>query len=316
MHGTANILTIFKEVRIMKILIGYDDSQSSQVILEDLKRAALPKHANITVTTAEPVWIPPSDFTALPPSAISSRIAGSVALLNQKAAAALRDAEVLLRRVSYSISADHPEWAVHTEFLRSEPASGLIERARDLRADLLIVGSSNRSALERIFMGSVSRRVVAEADCSVRISMSCNKVPGESPIRWVAGVDSLMTGELMADHLLRRQWPPGSVLMLVTATSSDPVNGITPIGQMLDAQDTHRLIFDELESSGLKLVSKVAEGEPASLLLEMAAALSADCIAVGSRNIKGTLNQFILGSVSANVVAEGLCSVEVVRQRR
>jgi nucleotide-binding universal stress UspA family protein len=262
------------------------------------------------------VWVPSPDYFALPPAAISSRVAGSVAQLSQQTVAALKDAERLLRTVSKRIGADHPEWVVSTEFLRSDPASGLIEKAKDLRADLVIVGSSNRSALERIFLGSVSRQVVAETECSVRIALGCNRSTAETPLRWVVGVDGETTGELMAEHLLDRRWPHGSVVMLVTATSSADVDGITPIGQTIAAQETHSLIFDKLESSGLKLVSKIAEGEPTSLLLEMAATLSADCIAVGSRNIKGTLNQFILGSVSANIVAEGFCSVEVVRGQR
>src|SRR5262245_4865505 len=61
-----------------------------------------------------------------------------------------------------------PEWEARAEYLTGLPADALVEQATSWNADLIVVGSQGRSALGRLFLGSVSRRVVTEAPCSVR----------------------------------------------------------------------------------------------------------------------------------------------------
>jgi nucleotide-binding universal stress UspA family protein len=50
------------------------------------------------------------------------------------------------------------------------PADELVAAARERSADLLVVGSANRSALGRLFLGSVSSRVLTHAPCSVLVA--------------------------------------------------------------------------------------------------------------------------------------------------
>jgi nucleotide-binding universal stress UspA family protein len=50
------------------------------------------------------------------------------------------------------------------------PSDELVAAARESRADLLVVGSANRSALGRLFLGSVSSRVLTHAPCSVLVA--------------------------------------------------------------------------------------------------------------------------------------------------
>lgn len=50
-----------------------------------------------------------------------------------------------------------------------DPKSKILEVARDLRADLIVLGSHGRKGLEHFLMGSVSEAVAQHAHCSVEI---------------------------------------------------------------------------------------------------------------------------------------------------
>ena len=51
-----------------------------------------------------------------------------------------------------------------------KPAEELLDVARDVGADLIIVGSKGLTGIERMVLGSVSERVVREAKCTVEVA--------------------------------------------------------------------------------------------------------------------------------------------------
>jgi nucleotide-binding universal stress UspA family protein len=70
-------------------------------------------------------------------------------------------------------SAGHPA----TGSIRcGDAAEEIIAAAREEKADLIVVGSANRSALGRLFLGSVSARVLSHAPCSVLIARAKSSV--------------------------------------------------------------------------------------------------------------------------------------------
>ncbi len=56
---------------------------------------------------------------------------------------------------------------VHTIIQVGKPDETVIEVADLYKCDTIIVGRSNRSSLDRLFLGSVSNHVVKNADCTV-----------------------------------------------------------------------------------------------------------------------------------------------------
>lgn len=58
---------------------------------------------------------------------------------------------------------------ISTELHFGDPARILTERARELRADLVVVGHRGLSTIERVLIGSVSLAVVKSAPCSVLV---------------------------------------------------------------------------------------------------------------------------------------------------
>jgi nucleotide-binding universal stress UspA family protein len=53
----------------------------------------------------------------------------------------------------------------HADF--GEPATGIVERASEVRADTIVMGTHGRSGFKRLFMGSVAERVLRSAPCPV-----------------------------------------------------------------------------------------------------------------------------------------------------
>jgi len=54
--------------------------------------------------------------------------------------------------------------------LEGDPKSLIAEHAREWGADLIVVGSCDKSQVEKFFVGSVSQSVVANARCSVLVA--------------------------------------------------------------------------------------------------------------------------------------------------
>lgn len=301
----------------MKVLIGYDGSESAKAVLDELKRAGLPADTEILAATVVDVWMPPGDVAALPAEALTSRrVAATLAQMQNQAALATETARETAREAAAQIAENFPQWRVRAECLQGNAAHELIHEAADWEADLIVVGSQNRSAMARIFLGSVSRKVVTDAGCSVRVAREpLSLADPDAPQRIVAGIDSAESAELLTDAIARREWARGSVLMLLTATSDAEKDGISPVKQITDAQEFQQSAKLKLEQTGLKILTKIEMGDAKNILLAQAETLAADCIFVGSRNIRGAINRFLVGSVSTAVITNALCSVEVVRAR-
>jgi hypothetical protein len=55
------------------------------------------------------------------------------------------------------------------ELVEGRPAQAIVDAACNKHADLIVVGSHGRSGLEKELLGSVSERIVGQADCAVRV---------------------------------------------------------------------------------------------------------------------------------------------------
>lgn len=58
----------------------------------------------------------------------------------------------------------------HAEQVEGDPAETILERAKTLDAEMIIMGSRGRTGLARLFLGSTAEHVVREAACSVLVA--------------------------------------------------------------------------------------------------------------------------------------------------
>jgi nucleotide-binding universal stress UspA family protein len=206
-----------------------------------------------------------------------------------------------------------PAWDIKTETYYGSPASRVLDKAAEWKPDLIVVGSHGRSAIGRLFLGSVSQRIVTEAACSVRIGRG--RVEAEQPeIRILVATDGLSDSEAAVKAVAARVWPIGTQVRLLTAIG--PFYSGTEIDEeKAMAREIQNAAAEELSATGLEISFVAKEGDPRKLIVDEAEKWGADNIFVGSSGMK-RIERILLGSVSAAVSARAHCSVEVVRKHR
>jgi nucleotide-binding universal stress UspA family protein len=207
------------------------------------------------------------------------------------------------------------------------PAWALVLKAGEWKSDLVIVGAHGHSVFGgRLILGSVSQRVLYEADCSVRVARERGRGP-DAPLRIIIGIDSSPDCNSAVEAVCLRQWPKGTEVRLVAVV--DTVMAITPdpsqptILKWIEIGDENNWdqvrehftpLAEKLRSAGLDAAIMIRRGRPADQLVEEAETWNADCVFVGAKGTRG-IQRLLLGSVSSAVAARAHCSVEVVRSR-
>ena len=300
---------MMEDTNRMKILIAYDGSEGAESAIDDLKRAGLPRRAEAVVLTIVGELIP----TPTSIGGVDTTFAKS--LLEEE-----KNSLALARRARSRIQSVFPGWEILAEAAIGSPASEIITRADEWGPDLIVVGSHGRTALGRMFFGSVSQKVINEARCSVRVARG-RIVEPDVPARIIVGVDGSSEADAAVEEIASRKWPDGSEVRIVNSAwtippARDPGTAVNYAEWV--AQETERVkkaaegAAEKLGSAGLKVSIVVKEQEPKALLCNEAEDLMADCIFVGARGM-GRLERFLIGSVSLGVTARAHCSVEVVR---
>lgn len=284
---------------ISKLLIAYDGSPCSDAALEDLKRAGLPEHLDAVVMSVAPLVFLPRDDQLSEEEMVSPAAAAMVSPLQQEAVAALKQAQKIAEQGAERVRNDFPGWTVSCRAEGDSPAWAVVKTAARLDADLIVAGAHRHSSLGgRLIMGSVSQRVLYEADCPVRLAR-CVGEQREGPVRVVVGCDGSMESDAAADAVASRAWPAGTQVRVVSA------GGAGSLGEQQE----------KLREAGLIASEVIKRGDPAHILIQEAEEWGADSIFVGTRNLHG-LRHLLRGSVASAVAAQAQCSVEVVRPTR
>jgi nucleotide-binding universal stress UspA family protein len=67
---------------------------------------------------------------------------------------------------------------VNHVFLEGDPASEIVQYARDANIDQIVMGTHGRTGVERLLMGSVAEKVMRDAPCSVMVVKLPKGQPG------------------------------------------------------------------------------------------------------------------------------------------
>ncbi len=311
----------------MKVLIGYDGSESSNQVFDDLKRAGLPPDTEAVIASVGDLLMssPPLQEAAL--QAIGSRrVASSLKQAQTHAAKVIKETQELAAQGKKQLSAIFPDWRVSAEIFTGTPAWVLIDAGVNLNTDLIVVGSQGRSALGRFFLGSVSKRIATDARSSVRVARPSARNGSDAPPRIIVGVDGSPAAEQAIYAVGQRVWQDGTEVHLVAVDDGTPpariaarlpqaANMINSYFQTKDSRVSAMLEWatEELSHINLKTTISREKGDPKTVLLTEAEKWNADSIFVGTRDFKSGFERFRLGSVSTAIVTNAHCSVEIVR---
>ncbi len=313
----------------MKLLLAYDGSIGAEAALDDLPNAGLPAVAEALVLSVAEVWLPPP-----PENETLSEYAQALQTHPQFFKAHTRDAQIvtktetLARQAQQRLGQYFPRWQVNAEATYGSPAWEILSRAATFTPDLIVVGAHGYSALNRLWFGSISGKVLSEARCSVRVGRGKVEVDPLPPARIIIGFDGSPGALAAVAEVAARDWREGSEIRLLTARNQLVPTSVELFAPSMahwveaESQTEQQLIErlaepyrQTLSAAGLKVSLQIKAGNPKQVLLEEAAQWQAGMIFVGANAFSSGVERFLLGSVSAAVAARAHCSVEVVKRQ-
>jgi nucleotide-binding universal stress UspA family protein len=131
-----------------KIVVGYDDSEASRQALERVADVAGDGATVVLVTAVEPLFSEPW-AGQIDPRETEQR---DQALSNGREFLAERGIDAITIRAI------------------GDPAEAILEAARETDADLVVVGHRGRGFVARLTLGSVSTKVVQQAERTVLVA--------------------------------------------------------------------------------------------------------------------------------------------------
>jgi nucleotide-binding universal stress UspA family protein len=204
---------------------------------------------------------------------------------------------------------------------RGRAADVIVDAAREMHADLIIVGSRGHGPLQSMLLGSVSAEVVDHAPCPVLVTRSphINRLlvatDGSDVARSipdVLGAWGVFRG-LPAEAISVAPSPERTFEVLADVYT---LGAYDVTGDWKETLERHRRFADELagrlSEQGLTASSTVLMGDPTHEITEAARRRGTDLIVTGSRGLHG-LERIVLGSVARNVLLHAPCSVLVMR---
>ena len=141
----------------MKILVGLDDSRHAHAALDYVRTANWPKGTEVhIVSVARPAIVSTTEVYAPAPNYLEHVMEEQVQFcrdLAEKGKGELKNAGFELR----------------THVLHGDPREALLDTAKGIGADLIVVGSHGRAGLAKLLMGSVASHIVTHSPCSVLV---------------------------------------------------------------------------------------------------------------------------------------------------
>lgn len=228
---------------------------------------------------------------------------------------------------------DHPGYEVFSKVQLGYPKKSISDFAREWKADLVMVGSRDRGAVSRFFLGSVAQAVLRSAPCSVEIvrPASVDSPASSRAMKLLLATDGSECSEIAAHSVANRLWPAGTKIKIicvrellvlenaVTVSSPCSVYPESLLNEILEnarnrAKKAVAQARQVLTSKGLTVCDglNAPVGDARAIILDEARAWGADLIVLGSHGRHG-FDRVLLGSVSESVALYADCSVEVIR---
>lgn len=278
-----------------KMLVAVNGSAAGTHALREAFRLAAHEKSWITVVSVAPPYEGDLDMVGI--GAIQQAVRQPCERALAEAAAAARAARVLVKTVCEE----------------GEPHKRIVELAEAENSDLIVVGRREARGAERVFMGSVTARVIGYSRQDVLV------VPYGAEVEWSAillATDGSAHSSGAAEKAVGLARAYGGTLIAVSVVDVPPeLYGEAP--QALEeligkARGYAAEAAAQAEAAGVSACTLVREGEAHRVLIDLAREMKASVIVVGSHGRTG-VRKFLMGSVTEKVVAHAGCPVFVAR---
>jgi nucleotide-binding universal stress UspA family protein len=194
------------------------------------------------------------------------------------------------------------------------PAQIILNAAKTVAADLIVVGARGRSRVTELVLGSVSHRVVTHASCPTLIVKGNARAIRQVLVAIEGHEDADRIKKWLLTHPFKQQVALSVLTVVPSLQMADPAN---IVGFQAWSDTAMRYAEDLVKETGAALMSarytvstRAVTGEPATMVAQQASAM--DLVVVASHGRKG-VERFLLGSVSHSIVHQVACPILVVR---
>ncbi|HLT48162.1 MAG TPA: universal stress protein [Rubricoccaceae bacterium] len=214
--------------------------------------------------------------------------------------------------------ADAPVPVVEVERQGTDPAGVILDYAREVDVDLIVMGTHGRSGLERVRRGSVAETVVRQAPCPV-LTVTAEAGPAGPVGRVLAPVDFSEPAAEAARHARALADLYGARLDLLHVVDEVLLRPVyVPLlgGFQVDEAEVTARAEAQLkalaDALGGEAAVHVRVGHPALTIVDFAEAEGVGLVVIGSHGRSG-LERLVLGSVAERVIRMAPCPVFTVR---
>lgn len=212
---------------------------------------------------------------------------------------------------------------VTTHLEHGVPAQRITERADERGADLIVIGARGHTRFEHLLLGSVVEAVVRHAHQPVLTVHPGERRPVEPVGTLLFPTDLSRDSEAALDAAIRllARKPEHRILLVHAYHLAPSVVPFTGFGEVVlptfsdDAQAlaeaAAKPLVDRLRRRGFDVEAIVQRGEPAEVVLELAARRDVDVVAIAT-HARSPLRRFLLGSTTLRVVEYAPCPVLTV----
>jgi nucleotide-binding universal stress UspA family protein len=201
-----------------------------------------------------------------------------------------------------------------TERIQSGPAADVILlHARSLRPDVIVMGTNQRTGMERLRVGSVAERVATKATVPVLLVPERRRIATTQPFRHVAvAVDFSPSSDRAVDQALTLATGPGDRITLIHVVHgfSSAVRpylheyGVIPYQdeRIRDARQRLRSIAALVRRTSPHLVeTRVLAGDTAAEIGRMVDTIGADVLVAGVPK-RGAVSRALFGTTAARLL--------------
>jgi nucleotide-binding universal stress UspA family protein len=199
-----------------------------------------------------------------------------------------------------------------------EPYDVIVDIAKAQNADLITMGTHGRKGLKKLFMGSVTSRVIVSSSCDVLV---VKKTLSENSGRYKSILLSF-DGSGLSKKALNR----ACELSKIENAEITALYVIPPYEELIDIFPTNLIkgnLMDDARNivekakklaldKGVSIKAEIAEGGIADEIIDAAGKRGTDLIISGTHGWKG-IDKAIIGSVIENVIVNVSCPVLVVK---
>ncbi len=302
------------EQLIKKIVVGYDFSKESQWAAKTALGLAGKVGADVHAVTALPGHV---DREVMSAARADSR--------EQTDRDVLYSNEPLLKSVegrmdgAFGALKAGLDVDVSCEASAQRPTQAILETADLYEGDLLVVGATGQSALERMLMGSVSSRLVRHSRWPVLVVKGDKPAPkrilcavdfsaaSRRALGWAGELAQLYGAHvdvLYVKLVLPRQW-----MGMYVDPSEMPMAESQHVRDDTDELMERLKAFCDIDDlKGVSWEPRVLSGQPEEVIVEVAKRLDVDLLCMGSVGRSG-VEGFLLGNTAERVMRELPCSM-------